>query len=112
MRALFFRQFASSADGPTPNQSVLTLVSSGRKARDRLPGRRLSHPTDLRRRRVDRRRLIVFTQMETPMKFEYFINGRLFDPKFIAVTMKLNSVEQWTIVNTDTVNMNGATASK
>ncbi|HEY1591637.1 MAG TPA: multicopper oxidase family protein [Solirubrobacteraceae bacterium] len=99
MRALFFRQFASSADGPTPNQSVLTLVSSGPKARDHLPGRGLSHPTDLRRRRVDRRRLIVFTQMETPMKFEYFINGRLFDPKFIAVTMKLNSVEEWTLVN-------------
>jgi FtsP/CotA-like multicopper oxidase with cupredoxin domain len=74
-------------------------VSSGPKARDRLPPRTLNHPTDLRRSRVDRRRLIVFSQMETPMKSEYFIDGRLFDPKFIAVTMKLNSVEEWTLVN-------------
>jgi len=45
MRALFFRQFASSADGPTPNQSVLTLVSL-RPQGSRSPARPGAQPSD------------------------------------------------------------------
>ena len=75
------------------------MVSSGRRARDRLPRGRLSHPLDLGSKHVDRRRVIVFSQMESPDKFSYFINRKMFDPNFIAVTMRLNSVEQWTLQN-------------
>jgi hypothetical protein len=54
---------------------------------------------DLGRKHVDRRRVIVFSQMESPPNFNYYINHRMFDPNFIAVTMKLNSVEEWTLRN-------------
>jgi suppressor of ftsI len=89
--------------GPTPNQSVLTLVSSGLRARDRLPGAPLGNPVDLGRKHVDRHRTIVFAEMPAGMNMTNFlINGKLFDPNRVDVTMKLGSVEEWTLQNTNT----------
>jgi suppressor of ftsI len=97
VKSLRFAQFASGE--PFPTERLLTVVSSGRRAHDRLPRGRLSRPVDLGSMHVDRRRVIVFSQMETPSKFSYYINHRMFDPNFVAVTMRLNSVEQWTLKN-------------
>lgn len=97
MKSLRFAQFATGE--PFPTERLFTVVSSGRRMHDRLPRGRLSNPVDLGRMHVDRRRVIVFSQMESPPKFNYYINHRMFDPKFIAVTMRLNSVEEWTLRN-------------
>jgi suppressor of ftsI len=111
MKALPFAQFPggdhadkqSRNGGPTPNQTVLTVLSSGRSAHDRFPRGPLSSPVDLRNKRVDRRRVIVFSEVPNTMNmFDFELNGRTFDPHFVAVTMKLNSVEEWTLVNTNT----------
>ncbi len=89
--------------GPTPNQTVLTLVSSGRRTNDRLPRGPLSNPVDLRRRHVDRHRTIVFAEMPAAMNMTNFLlNGKVFAPDRVDVTMKLNSVEEWTLQNTNT----------
>lgn len=89
--------------GPTPDQTVLTLVSSGPRAHDRFPTRPLSNPVDLRRKRVNRYRTIVFSEMPVSMDMTNFlINGKTFDPNRVDVTMKLNSVEEWTLKNTNT----------
>jgi len=107
VEAIPFAQFPggekASNGGPTPNQTVLTLNSSGRPAHTQMPHGPLSHPLDLRRLPVDRDRTVVFSEMTegegTP---RFLLNGMTFDPNRIDVTMKLGSVEQWTLVNTTT----------
>ena len=110
MTALPFAQFpggdhpdtTSKGGGPTPNQIVLTVVSAGRPAHDRLPRGPFSAPIDLRRRHVDRRRTIVFSETPLAMNMTAFkINGRTFEPDHIAATLKLGSVEEWRLVNTN-----------
>jgi suppressor of ftsI len=104
VKAIPFAQFPGGeravTGGPTPNQTVLTLASSGRPEHMALPKGPLSHPLDLRRMHVDRERTVVFSEMEegdgTP---RFLLNGMTFDPNRIDVTMKLGSVEQWTLVN-------------
>ena len=109
LRALPFAQFPGGdkrgSGGPTPNQAVLTVVSAGRKVFDRLPKGPLSAPTDLRRMRVDRFRQIIFSEKESPPHSDntlFLLNNHTFDPNYVPITMKLGSVEQWTLVNTNT----------
>src|SRR5207244_39561 len=102
LRALPFAQFPGGeriqSGGPTPNQTVLTVVSSGSRAFDRLPRGPLSSPTDLRRMRVDRFRQIIFSRHELSSGDALFlINHHTFDPNYVPVTMQLGSVEQWTL---------------
>jgi FtsP/CotA-like multicopper oxidase with cupredoxin domain len=99
MTALPFAQY----QGAKPRtQTLLTVVSGGRRAADKPPTGPLSSPLDLRRMHVDRYRQIVFHEVVPPSgKTQYLVNGHLFDPNYVPITMKLNSVEQWTIVNTD-----------
>ncbi len=108
MKALKFEQFpggdqvdpTSRDGGPTPNQTVLTLVSGGAPAHERLPSGPFGSPADLRRGHIDRRREIVFSERKTGMNmFEFLINRRTFDRNHVEVTMKLNSIEQWTLIN-------------
>jgi FtsP/CotA-like multicopper oxidase with cupredoxin domain len=100
MTAVPFSQY----QGAKPRtQTLLTVVSGGRKAVDKLPAGPLAAPLDLRRIRVDRYRQIVFHEVVPKSgKTLYLVNNHLFDPNYVPITMKLNSVEQWTIVNTDT----------
>ncbi|HWG08270.1 MAG TPA: multicopper oxidase family protein [Solirubrobacteraceae bacterium] len=87
--------------GPVPNETLLTLRSSGRPAHmDFAPHARLGHPQDLRGKPIDRKRTIVFNEMPEPSGAAAFtLNGMKFDPNRIDVTMKLDSIEQWTLVN-------------
>jgi suppressor of ftsI len=87
--------------GPQPNETLLTLRSSGKPNRTPFPAHAtLTHPTDLRSKHVDRKRTIVFSEMTEPSGATAFVlNGMKFDPNRIDVTMKLGSVEQWTLVN-------------
>jgi FtsP/CotA-like multicopper oxidase with cupredoxin domain len=146
LTALPFAQFPggdkpdrkTKGGGPTPNQTVLTVVSSGRPAHDRFPRGELNAPVDLRAKHVDRSRTICFNERpvpagttaphapdshEPPMaasapaadgncvaprddeftaRTDFLINGMTFDPAHVAVTMKLDSVEEWTLVNANT----------
>jgi suppressor of ftsI len=104
VKAVPFAQFPggekASNGGPTPNQTVLTLHSAGQRTNMRLPAGPLSRPIDLRRLPVDRERTVVFSEMAegagTP---RFLLNGMSFDPNRVDVTMKLGSVERWTLVN-------------
>ena len=110
LKALPFEQFPGANDvkqgGWRPNQTVLTVRSTGRVARDRFPTGALPHPrdyADLRGKHVDRRRTIVFSEMQTSKtNTNFLLNGKMFDPNRIDVTMKLGSLERWTLVNTNT----------
>lgn len=109
LKALPFKQFPGANSikqgGYRPNQTLLTVRSTGRVAHDRFPTGKLPHPsyfTDLRKKHVDRNRTIVFSEMQTsPTNTNYLLNGQMFDPNRIDVTMKLGSVERWTLVNTN-----------
>lgn len=106
MRALPFAQFPGGDKarngGPTPNQSVITLKSAGRHSADRFPRKLTRTQEDLRRMRVDRRRAIVFDEEETASGgTDFLLNGHVFDPNRVT-TMKLNSVEEWKLVNRNT----------
>jgi len=108
LRALPFSQFPGAEKaangGPEPNEKLLTLRSAGRPKRTAFPARAvLGHPSDLRGKPVDRKRTIVFNELTEPSGAAAFtVNGMKFDPERIDVTMKLGSIEQWTLVNETT----------
>jgi suppressor of ftsI len=105
LQAIPFSQFPggdrAANGGPKPNETLLTLRSRGRPKRAPATARlRLAHPEDLRGRPIDRKRTIVFNEMAEPSGASAFtLNGMKFDPERIDVTMKLGSIEQWTLVN-------------
>ena len=109
LTALPFAQFpggnkpdlTSKSGGPTPEQTVLRLRSSGPAANDRLPRGPLAHPVDLRRAHVDRHRNIAFSEAPDPAGGTSFkVNGAVFDHHVTPITMKLGSVEEWRLLNT------------
>ncbi len=105
LKAIPFAQFPggekASNGGPVPNQTLLTLRSAGRPARNAAPRGALSHPVDLRGEPVARERTIQFSEMVEPSGSSAFLlNGMAFDPSRTDVTMKLGSLERWTLVNT------------
>jgi FtsP/CotA-like multicopper oxidase with cupredoxin domain len=110
LTALPFAQFPggdkpdlkSKNGGPTPDQTVLTVRSSGRAANDGFPRVPLSHRVDLRRAHVDRHRNIIFSERPNLRAGGtlFRLNGAVFDHNVTPITMKLGSVEEWQLVNT------------
>ena len=106
MRARPFSQFpggnTAAGGGPTPNQTVLTL-DSGQKAvkPPPLPHTALNKPVDLRKQQVQRKRTIVFDEKTVGANTDFLLNGHTFDPDRV-ITMKLNSLEEWKLVNKNT----------
>lgn len=81
-------------------QPLLTVVSRGAPVQDPLPTGPLANPPDLRTAHVDMNRTIVLARRVVPLKApEFPISGKLFDPNRVDITMRLNSIEQWTIRN-------------
>ncbi len=105
LKAIPFSSFPGGEEaangGPKPNETLLTLRSSGKPHRMPFPAHAaLGHPADLRGKPIDRKRTIVFNEMTEPSGAAAFtLNGMKFDPERIDVTMKLDSIEQWTLVN-------------
>jgi suppressor of ftsI len=105
VKAIPFSQFPGADKqvdgGPVPNETVLTMRSAGAAQHAAFPApTTLSRPLDLRRERVDRQRTIVFSELTEPSgNTRFLLNGMAFDPNRTDVTMKLGSVEQWTLVN-------------
>jgi FtsP/CotA-like multicopper oxidase with cupredoxin domain len=105
LKAIPFAQFPggekASNGGPVPNQTLLTLRSSGKPMHMAAPRGALSSPVDLRGKPVARERTIQFSEMVEPSGVSRFqLNGMTFDPNRTDVTMKLGSLERWTLVNT------------
>ena len=97
--------FSQFPDRKVKGQTLVTVISSGKRAADRMPKGPLASPIDLRRMRVDRYRRVIFSGERDPAGVrhkEFLLNDHAFDPNYVPITMKLNSVEQWTLVNTNT----------
>ncbi|MGO9977007.1 MAG: multicopper oxidase domain-containing protein [Solirubrobacteraceae bacterium] len=89
---------------PDPGETLMTVQSSGATADDPLPTGQLAYPKwlgDLRHAHVDVYRTLYFSRVQNlnvgTIKFP--LNGRTYNPNQVDVTMKLNSVEQWTLAN-------------
>jgi suppressor of ftsI len=81
-------------------ESLVTLVSAGTPVNDPLPANPIGNPPDLRGQPVDVQRTIVLSRVPNAQKAPFFpINHRLFNPSRVDITMKLNSIEEWTIEN-------------
>jgi suppressor of ftsI len=105
LKAIPFSSFpggdVAANGGPEPNETLLTLRSVGKANRTPFPAHpTLAHPEDLRGKPIDRKRTIVFNEMTEPSGVSAFtLNGMKFDPERVDVTMKLGSIEQWTLRN-------------
>ncbi|HUJ64680.1 MAG TPA: multicopper oxidase domain-containing protein, partial [Acidimicrobiales bacterium] len=89
---------------PDPPQTLMTVVSTGAKQSTPMPNGQLDYPAelgDLRTAHVDVSRKLFFNRDQNIAKASvtFPLNQRLFDPNRVDVTMKLNSVEQWTLIN-------------
>jgi FtsP/CotA-like multicopper oxidase with cupredoxin domain len=84
----------------TPREDLLTMVSSGTPANDHLPTGPIGNPPDLRSLPVDVHRTILFTSDPVAQtRPTYRLDHQLFSPKRVDITMKLNSLEEWTLTN-------------
>jgi FtsP/CotA-like multicopper oxidase with cupredoxin domain len=84
-------------------QTLLHVDSSGAQVTQAMPAGLLANPLDLRRAHVDVYRTIVMARVPSVVHPPQFpLNGKLFSPNRVDITMALNSVEQWTIESPDT----------
>jgi FtsP/CotA-like multicopper oxidase with cupredoxin domain len=93
--------FAGPVTGvTTPKEDLLTMVSTGAKADDHFPTGPIGNPPDLRGRHIDVRRTILFSQGPATRGVPPFqVDHKIFNPARVDITMKLNSVEEWTLKN-------------
>ncbi|HEY6526708.1 MAG TPA: multicopper oxidase family protein [Solirubrobacteraceae bacterium] len=90
--------FYHEGDDNYPVTMLATLVTTGRAVRPSSPPNVISWASvDLRRARVARRRVVVFSENRAGTLF--FIDGQSYDPSKINFRARLGTVEQWTIVN-------------
>ena len=84
-------------------QTLVHVVSSGAPGAVPMPTGALAHPLDLRHAHVDVYRTIVMARVPSLQHLpEFPLNGKIFNPNRVDITMALNSVEQWTIESPDT----------
>jgi suppressor of ftsI len=79
-------------------QTLVNVVSAGAPQTTPLPSGPLANPPDLRHAHVDVYRTIVMARVPSTVRPPQFpLDGKLFDPNRVDITMALNSIEQWTI---------------
>ncbi len=84
-------------------QTLVNVISSGSPENVPMPTGPLANPLDLRNAHVDVYRTIVMARVPSIIHQPTFpLNGKLFNPDRVDITMALNSVEQWTIKSPDT----------
>jgi suppressor of ftsI len=84
-----------------PDQLLATLQTAGAGERaDRFPTFVERDQPDLRGLAVAHRRRIILSEARALNLF--FINGRPYDPSRIDVHARLNTVEEWTLINSTT----------
>ncbi|MEU9443631.1 multicopper oxidase family protein [Streptomyces sp. NPDC048304] len=81
-----------------PQATLATLVSAGPSASPTaLPTSSFAPTVDLSHARIAARRTVVFSENAAGTKF--YINGKQFDPNRVDIRAKLNTIEEWTVVN-------------
>ena len=94
------REGVERRTGPQPDAADAALARAS-PMHMAAPRGALSSPVDLRGKPVARERTIQFSEMVEPSGVSRFqLNGMTFDPNRTDVTMKLGSLERWTLVNT------------
>ncbi len=94
LKTLFYHE----GDDNYPLTTLATLVTTGHAVRPAPAPSVISWSSvDLRLARVARRRTVVFSENKAGTVF--YINGQSYDPSKINFRAKLNTVEEWTIVN-------------
>jgi FtsP/CotA-like multicopper oxidase with cupredoxin domain len=91
-------------------QTVQLLAEDGETLRWMRPVRELVIPPGSRREILVRGaragryvlRALPFKQFSSADQTLFLLNKHAFSPNYVPITMKLNSVEQWTLVNTNT----------
>ena len=90
--------FNTGKDGNNyPEVGLATVVSQGRQQTPLQLPTRLPPVPDMRKLQITNRRTITFSESDDPDA--YFINGKTFDHHRVDTTVKLGSVEEWTLVN-------------
>ena len=90
--------FYHEGDDNYPVTTLATVDTTGRPVRAAAPPSVISWASvDLRRAHVARRRVVVFSENTAGTVF--FIDGQSYDPSKVNFRARLNTVEQWTIVN-------------
>ncbi|MFT9472533.1 multicopper oxidase domain-containing protein [Streptomyces sp. 11-1-2] len=88
--------------GPAGNQfpraNLATLISSGKPVARVAPPSAFAPPEDLSDLPLARRRTVVFSENKAGTK--YYIDGKQFDAHRVDLRSKLNTTEEWTVVNT------------
>ena len=90
--------FYNEGDDHYPVRTLATLVTTGRPQRPgRTPGVISWGSVDLAYAHVARRRVVVFSENTAGTVF--YIDGRSYDPNQINFRARVNTTEEWTIVN-------------
>lgn len=93
---------------PSPTGSLARVVVSGAPMTMKLPGALPKQPLEsIKASEITNRRTVTFSATAPEadaaghwQEFEFFIDGKKFDPRRIDHRVKLGAVEEWTIVNT------------
>jgi FtsP/CotA-like multicopper oxidase with cupredoxin domain len=94
LQTLFYHE----GDDNYPVTTLATLVTAGPAVRPPPAPSVISWASvDLRLAHVARRRTVIFSENKAGTVF--FIDGQAYDPSKVSFRAKLNTVEQWTIVN-------------
>jgi suppressor of ftsI len=93
LRTLTYNQ----GDDLYPDTVLASVVTTGRRDPTSAFPTFIAHTPDLRRDRVARRRVVVFSENTAGTRF--YIDGQSYDPRRINFHARLNTVESWTIVN-------------
>lgn len=86
--------------GPLPEVALGTLAVAGAPAAGDIPAR-LPPMEDISGAPVARRRTVVFQGQILSAPVRFTLNDRVFDPAFMADSVTLGTVEEWTLVNRD-----------
>jgi FtsP/CotA-like multicopper oxidase with cupredoxin domain len=87
----------NEGDDHYPERTLATLVTTGRsQVPQRLPRAIFPGTLNLARMQIVRQRIVTLSESTNGM---FFINGEFYNPSKVNFSAKLNTVEQWVIVN-------------
>jgi suppressor of ftsI len=93
LRTLYFNE----GDDHYPESTLATLVTAGRsQVPQRLPHEIFPDTVNLARVHIVRQRIVTFSESAGGM---FFVNAQFYDPTKINFYARLNTVEQWIVVN-------------
>ena len=91
--------YLNEGDDRYPERTLATLVTTGHaQTAQRLPHTIFPGTPNLARMSIVRQRIVTLS--ENPDGSMFYINGEFYDPSKINFHAKLNTIEQWVIVNT------------